>query len=679
MTYDWLMRLAIQQPGPVATNLAAIFIDDDSLATINKDYGFYWPWPRQLYGKIVRELAAERAKVVAFDVFFIERHPDFAETRVKLANGVSLSSDAFLARELRRAGNVALGTPVENAGGRWHALALSDQFRTNAWAVGDAASDKDADAVLRRARPFKDDPVYGRLWHLGILLAAAELNLDLAHAVVEPGRVILHGASGITRTIPLDEDGFFFIDWTLAWNDKRILKASFEDLLGLDAARRAGDQVQPDMRDKLVVIGSIGSGNNISDMGGTPVANNTYLMSAHWNVANSVLTGRFIRAASLGEELGLIVLLGVISALLTWRLRALVGSAMVLVLISAYTLVAVWAFTRFRFWLPIVLPLGGALLMTHVCLVTYRVIVEQNERRRVKSIFQKIVSPDVVNELLGKETLSLGGARRNITVFFADVRGFTQMTDDNQKKAEEYVRQNQLTGGAAEAHYEESARETLATVNLYLATIADNIKKHNGTLDKYIGDCVMAFWGAPMNNERHALTCVRAAIDSQRAMYELNQQRFAENKRREQENATRAAAGQPPRPPLALLSLGTGINTGTVTVGLMGSDAHILNYTVFGREVNLASRLEGVSGRGRIIISETTYAALARDDAALAAQCVGLAPVTVKGISQPVKIYEVPWKTVEPQDPSVPTAAPGAAPAAPSPPAPGATAAPRVH
>jgi class 3 adenylate cyclase len=103
---------------------------------------------------------------------------------------------------------------------------------------------------------------------------------------------------------------------------------------------------------------------------------------------------------------------------------------------------------------------------------------------------------------------------------------------------------------------------------------------------------------------------------------------------------------------LPLLSLGTGINTGMVTVGLMGSDAHILNYTVFGREVNLASRLEGVSGRGRIIISESTYDMLQRDDPALAASCAELAPVTVKGIRKPVRIFEAPWKTSEP--PAVP-------------------------
>ena len=113
---------------------------------------------------------------------------------------------------------------------------------------------------------------------------------------------------------------------------------------------------------------------------------------------------------------------------------------------------------------------------------------------------------------------------------------------------------------------------------------------------------------------------------------------------RDADNRARLAAGQPPKPLHIALQLGTGINTGTVTVGLMGSNQHILNYTVFGREVNLASRLEGVSGSGRIIISDTTYNHLLRHAPALAATCTELFPVQVKGIKNAVRIYEVKWK-----------------------------------
>jgi len=137
---------------------------------------------------------------------------------------------------------------------------------------------------------------------------------------------------------------------------------------------------------------------------------------------------------------------------------------------------------------------------------------------------------------------------------------------------------------------------------------------------------------------------VRAAIDAQRAIDELNRQRLAQNAAREIENRARASAGLPPKPMLVALQLGTGINTGMVTVGLMGSNQHILNYTVFGREVNLASRLEGVSGSGRIVISEATFNHLKRAAPELAAQCVALPPEKVKGIREAVNVFAVTWK-----------------------------------
>ena len=301
----------------------------------------------------------------------------------------------------------------------------------------------------------------------------------------------------------------------------------------------------------------------------------------------------------------------------------------------AYIAVAFFVFVEFRYWLPIVFPVGGAMLIEHIMLVTYRVVFEEREQRRVKSIFSKIVSPNVVNELLQAKRLSLGGARREVTVFFADVRGFTTFTDERQQRVAEFVSQHRLDAAAAEKCFDESARETLETVNLYLAAVADAVKKHDGTLDKYIGDCVMAFWGAPTPNERHALACVRAAIDAQRGINALNQKRLEENASQEIENRIRISAGLPSKPLLPALQLGIGINTGLVNVGLMGSDAHILNYTVFGREVNLASRLEGVSGGGRIIISYTTYNQLLRDDPALASTCIEMSPVSSKVSAPP--------------------------------------------
>ena len=685
MTYDWRVRQAFDRPAPVATNLAAIFIDNDSLKVFNEKFRYSWPWPRHLHGRLVRELAREGAQVIGFDIFFIELQPDFTETRVVIPGKGRISSDDYLATQLRAAGNVILGAPGETSAGQWRLLPPADLFRTNALALAHATSDRDSDGVLRRAKAFKDDPQTGRVWHLGLRMAAQALGLDLDSAQVEPGRIILRGKGGVERIIPVDDGGFLHIDWNIAWNDKRLFKASFEDVIELEESRAAGGVIDPALTDKLVFVGSIGSGNNISDVGASPLEKETYLLSKHWNVANSLLTGRFIRRSSALTELLLIVALAGFSSLVTARLGAPWATVAVLGAAVAWVVVAALWFVRERYWLPIVLPVGGGLLLNHVSLVTYQLLFEQNEKRRVKSVFSKLVSPNVVNELLSTEKLNLNGSLRDITVFFADVRGFTELTDTNALKADAYVKQQQLTGEAASAYYDQQARETLETVNTYLATIADQIKKHAGTLDKYIGDCVMAFWGAPTPNPQHALSCVRAAVDTQRGLYALNLRRAEENKRRETDNPARVAAGQPPLPLLPLLALGTGINSGTCIVGLMGSDDTILNYTVFGREVNLASRLEGVSGRGRIIIGEATYRGVQRDDPVLAAKCVELPPVAVKGFKGQVRIYEVPWRETPPAvaaplpttAPAIPTAtstptsapAPAAAPASTPPPA----------
>ncbi len=710
ITYDMRARLALRFPSTVATNLGFVFINEESIAAVKSGelgYHFGLYWPRQVYGRVVQELASQQAKAVAIDVIFGELREDHPP--VHLANGDFMESDEFFAQQLRNAGNVILAVTPD--------LDPPDLFATNALALGDISTDKDSDGILRRAVLFRihrrwhplfkkveADPGYGvdlrkarvepgkvvlprsngevieipvdaennfklaafvgnklppgmaptakaftdeRVWHMGVVLAAQELKLDLTNAIVDltHGRVTLHGEGGGQRIIPVDRQGSFYVDWCLPPEDPRLYKEQIEHLLWQHRQRLKGEtnQLENSWRNKLVVVGSSAQGNDLTDRGATPLAKDTLLVSKHWNVANSILTGRFVRRASLAMELALIAALGALTAYLTWRWRVFSASAGVVLLALVYCGLGVFLYVQYRYWLPLVLPVAGAMVVEHVMLVTYRVVFEQKERRRVRNIFSRIVSPEVVNELLGAEKLALGGARREVTVLFADVRGFTELTDYTQERVAQYVSEHKLSRIAADACFEEFAGETLNTVNLYLSCVADAVKKHGGTLDKYIGDCVMAFWGAPTPHPQHALACVRAAIEAQRTMYELNKQRAAENPQRELENRARASAGLPPKPPLPTLTLGTGINTGLVTVGLMGSDAHILNYTVFGREVNLASRLEGISGRGRIIVSETTYCELLRDDQALATTCIEREPVTPKGFNRPVRIYEVPW------------------------------------
>ena len=710
MTYDLRVRAAHQFSTPTATNLAFISIEESSIAAVKNSeqlgfhYGLYWP--RQIYGRLVEELSAQGAKTVAFDILFDSLRHD--HPAVVLADGRLLESDEFFAQQMRLAGNVLIAVTPEisppklfttnaldhgdiSAGKdsdgilrrarafcivrHWHPLienaALKNGLKLDALIVEknkvvfpltngetlEIALDKNGEMDVKskktpapqpaKARPFTDE----RVWHMGIVIAAQELKLDLAHAEIDlpHGKITLHGAGGIRRVIPVDAGGSFYIDWRLTQDDVQLTRAPIEKLLLQDKRRLLGatNDLPNDFKGKLVVVGSAAQGNDLTDRGATPLENDTLLVSKHWNVANSVITGRFIQRTALPTEIALIIFLGALTAFLTWQLRAFTASAATLLLICGYIGLAFFVFVEFRFWLPVIFPVIGAILCEHVSLVTYRVVFEEREQRRVKSVFSKIVAPEVVNELLKAEKLSLGGTRCEVSVFFADVRGFTTLTDQMQEQVAEFVRHHQLDAAAAEKCFDESAHETLETVNLYLAAVADSVKKYNGTLDKYIGDCVMAFWNAPVSDAKHALNCVCAAIDAQRAIFELNQKRLAQNASREIENRARVSAGLPPKPMFVALQLGTGINTGFVTVGLMGSDAHIYNYTVFGREVNLASRLEGVSGSGRIIISDTTYNHLLRLDPKLASTCAELFPVTVKGIRNAVRIYEVPWQSKE--------------------------------
>jgi adenylate cyclase len=369
----------------------------------------------------------------------------------------------------------------------------------------------------------------------------------------------------------------------------------------------------------------------------------TFLASVHWNAANSLLMNRFVRSLELPSRLLIIALLGALAGVCTWKLKTLTAVSSVIGIGVVYIALAYWVFTESRLWLPIVTPVFVSMLVTHGCLISYLVRVERRGRQRTKEIFSRLVSPDIVSELLELEKLRLGGVRRSVTVLFADIRGFTAVTDASQKRAELAISSQKLSGDAAAEFLDSEAAIVLNTVNPYLEIVANGIKKHSGTLDKYIGDCVMAFWGAPVANPRHAVCCVRAAIEIQRCIFEFNQKQQLENDRRQEENLRRLSSGENALPMLDLLSLGSGINTGVVTVGMVGSEAHLMNYTIFGREVNLASRLESASGRARILIGENTYKEVLRDDPELAATCRLQEPLALKGFRDSVQAYEVPW------------------------------------
>ncbi|MBX3732498.1 MAG: adenylate/guanylate cyclase domain-containing protein [Verrucomicrobiae bacterium] len=708
ITYDWRARVAADRSAEVSPRLGLVALDDLSIAELQKGDTLGVPvgplWPRYVYGLVLRELRDQGAEAVAMDILLGDERPDHG--MVPFPGLTNLTSDEYFAAELAESGNVILASiaefppafpfrlqamlgdadsprDVDGTARRVNAFVahrflhplIEGQARRQGLDVVGVSSNAvrlwnpvqeievqwpvRPDGTVQIPRPgatLEADAVHvnRRVWNMGLVLAAQRLGLDLDMAQVEPGRVVFRDAGGrAVRTLPVNEANQFFINWsTTSTNRSRIAAAGLINLVQHAVLRSADPENSgpTEWTNHLVVIGSTATGNNLADRGATPIAPLDFLVSTYLNVADSLLRGQFVHFLPPWGDYLVVLVAALLGSILTWRLSTVPASLILIGVAASWVVVAFVAFNRDRLWLPLAHPLIAGLALNHAAMLTYRSVFEQNERQRVRGIFAKIVSPNVVQELLRSDRVRLGGARRELTVFFADVRGFTELTDKAQVAAEDHVRSTGLTGVAAEAYFEQQSSEVLQTVNLYLATIADVIKAHRGTLDKYIGDCVMAFWGAPTPNPLHAVDAVAAAVEAQQAMERLNVQRDAENGRRRLENVRREAEGLPPLPELPRLALGTGINSGFMTVGLMGSDSHILNYTVFGREVNLASRLEGVSGRGRIIIGEATYQALVRHRPDLAARCLALDPVTVKGFRQPVPVYEVPWRELPAAD-----------------------------
>jgi len=357
MTYDLRAKTALHFPAPAATNLAFVSIEESGIEAVkNGRVGFHFGlyWPREVYGRLVDELSAQGANAVAFDVLFNELRPD--HPLVQMADGSFIPSDDYFALQMRRAGNVVLAdtgdaplpdlfatnalalgdvTTMKDSDGvlrrvkafriyrRWHPyfqkaagefdLDLADAKifpgeiilpRMNGEEIKvpiDSGTNFDLSGFDKnlsgQARAFTDE----RVWQMGIVLAAQPLKLDLPNAEMDlpRGKIILRGANGVERTIPVDRDGYFYIAWRLPPNDSQLLRAPVENLLAQNFRRLNGEtnDLTDAFRDKLVLVGSAAKGNDLTDRGATPLERDTLLASQHWNIANAVITGQFIRRA----------------------------------------------------------------------------------------------------------------------------------------------------------------------------------------------------------------------------------------------------------------------------------------------------------------------------------------------------------------------------------------------
>ncbi|HUS20459.1 MAG TPA: adenylate/guanylate cyclase domain-containing protein, partial [Aeromicrobium sp.] len=343
-------------------------------------------------------------------------------------------------------------------------------------------------------------------------------------------------------------------------------------------------------KDKIVFVGQTISG--LVDVFQTPVGNTMPGIQVHASVAQSILSGRFLTPASDGTRvtatIGGAVLVGLMSALLPFFAAA--GGA--LAAGGVWTWFTVHLFAG-GLWVNLSQPvLGGSVAL--LAGTAYRYFVEDREKRKVKVLFGRYVSRDVYDQLMENPGLArLGGRRRDMTVLFSDIRGFTSITEKGEPE------------------------ELVAQLNEYFTRMVDIVFRNHGTVDKFVGDMVMALFGAPVDDVNHAEHAVVAATEMVRELGALNE--------------LWASLGR------ARLDIGIGINSGDMIAGNIGSSS-IMSYTVIGDNVNLGSRLESLNKdyRTRIIISDATRGRLSG-----AFDIRPLGDVVVKGKTRPVSIFEV--------------------------------------
>ena len=351
---------------------------------------------------------------------------------------------------------------------------------------------------------------------------------------------------------------------------------------------------------KIVFVGATALG--IGDLRNTPFQSHDYMgVEIHANVLDNLLhngeRGRGFLARGDREErvdLAIILFFGLGLGFLFGRVKPLYSTLLVLVALAGFGAGAFYAFARWGMWLSVVVP-AGVLVANYAAITSFRMIFEEREKRKIRRTFGAYVSPGVIR-LIEKDPKALlrpGGELKELTIMFSDIRGFTSVSEG-------------LTPD-----------ELVLLLNEYLGEMTDILFKWWGTLDKYIGDAIMGFWGSPYPQEDHAYRACTCALDMSARLDELNEKWAAEGRR--------------------TLNIGIGLNTGPVNVGNMGSSRR-LAWTVMGDNVNLASRLEGLTKKYhvRIVISEFTYRQIQK-----AYVTRELDRITVVGKSHPVAIYEL--------------------------------------
>ncbi len=614
-------------------------IDEKSVSELGR-----WPWTRSTIARLVDRLKKDGAKAVGFDIVFSEPE-DAAGRKVieSLASEMKKSglSDATLRRLLdqgkksadpdgmltdavQKAENVTLGyffhfsrkgdekelahinaqtiakqaSRIENSRyaminsvtGRPNDGYLPHAYSPEANLPGLSAAAQnggyfnmmpDSDGAIRRS-PLVI--AFGNNYYssLAVSLVHAYLDFPTLSLNLEP-----YGAKNIgigDILIPTDESGRLLINYL--GPPRTFPHYSITDIVN--------DRIPPGtFRDRIVLVGATAVG--IYDLRVTPFSSVYPGVEIHATVIDNILHRNFLIRSDLTRFIDIcsIILFGLIIGLTIPRLRPIPGMIAAFAIIVAFVAVNFLIFFRLNIWLNLVYPFVTMALI-YLGITIYHYVMEEREKKKIRGAFQYYLNASVINEMLKDPAkLKLGGDKKDLSVMFSDIRGFTTISE-------------KLT-----------PQELVSLLNEYLTAMTNEVFRYDGLLDKYIGDAIMAVFGAPLSQPDHARRACLTALGMMKELKRL-QMKWKQEGRPE-------------------VRIGIGINTGDMVVGNMGSDMRF-DYTVMGDAVNLASRLEGTNkeyGTG-VIISEFTHDAVKNDFC-----CRELDFVRVKGKIKPVRIYEL--------------------------------------
>jgi adenylate cyclase len=608
-SWDWRV-VTFAKPAPRSGDVRYVELDQASLDWGRKENAWSWPWPREAYAVLLKYLQRAPAKAVAYDVIFTEPSSYGVDDDQSLQDAISAYPRFVGAFQTGSAQSdlshhhwpKSVPQPAWILHGR--KLLPPDLFQTRASfpipqvatvakALGNTQAQPDPDSIYRRTPivwDFDSHPV-------------ASLGLEtylVAHpqAVVtyKPNLLTIVPAPGLAaRTIPLDNQGRAILHFRGTW-EKSNQNTQVWRLIRSELQIEAGQKPDVDpafFKDKYVFFGFTALG--LYDLKPAPVESMYPGVAIHGTVLDNLLNGDFITPVAWGWQLAYLLLLAMATGVFIRLCRNSLQTVGVYVLFLALPVGLAFAAYPLDYWFPLALPFAVA-LVTLLSGTVLNYAGEGRQKKFIKGAFGQYLSPIVIDKLIqNPDLLNLGGEKRVLSIFFSDVQGFTSISEKLDPE------------------------ELTALLNRYLSEVTSIIYKYGGTIDKYEGDAVIAFWNAPLDLPDHAAKAIQASLEYQNRVASM------------QEELLRMSKG-------VRVVARIGLNTGPVVIGNMGSSQRF-NYTFFGDAGNLASRLEGMNKQfgTYFMVSQMTK------DAAGPIPGVEfreLARVAVVGKSEPVTVYE---------------------------------------